>query len=56
MLTSKIRKPAVAGRFYPSDKKELENLISEIYHKEKAKIDLSYSNMDIYGASINHAK
>jgi MEMO1 family protein len=55
MSTSTIRKPAVAGRFYPSGKKELEELIKEIYHKEKPKIDTSLSTKEFYGAVVPHA-
>jgi AmmeMemoRadiSam system protein B len=55
MSSTKIRKSAVAGRFYPAGKKELTELISEIFNKEKSKIDLSYSSKDFYGAVIPHA-
>jgi MEMO1 family protein len=55
METQKIRKPAVAGRFYPSGKQELKELIEEIYLKEKSKIDLSFSDKDFYGAVLPHA-
>jgi AmmeMemoRadiSam system protein B len=55
MDMQKIRKPAVSGRFYPSDKKELVSLINEIYQKEKPKIVLSYTSKEIFGAVIPHA-
>ena len=35
MIETNIRKPAVAGRFYPKNKKELSATIEEIYSREK---------------------
>jgi AmmeMemoRadiSam system protein B len=55
MSTISIRRPAVAGRFYPSGKQELSELIKEIHQKEKAKIDLGLSQKEIYGAVVPHA-
>jgi MEMO1 family protein len=55
MSTISIRRPAVAGRFYPSGKQELIELIKEIHRKEKTKIDLSFSKKEFYGAVIPHA-
>ena len=54
-MRSNIRKPAVAGRFYPDNKLELKRLLDKIYKAEKAKIDLSFANMNIYGAVVPHA-
>ncbi len=51
----KIRKPAVAGKFYPDDKNELEKLINSIYLKEKKNIDLSLSKHKIIGGVVPHA-
>ena len=51
----KIRKPAVAGKFYPDDRKELEKLINSIYLKEKNNIDLSLSKHKIFGGVVPHA-
>jgi len=33
-----IRKPAVAGRFYPAESKALSSMIKEIIHHEKHKL------------------
>ena len=55
MDTKKIRKPAVAGRFYPSNKKELDTLIEEIYNKEKSQIEQDSSSHDIIGGVVPHA-
>ena len=51
----KIRKPAVAGKFYPEDKNELKKLINSIYLKEKKNIDLSLSKYKIIGGVVPHA-
>jgi AmmeMemoRadiSam system protein B len=55
MLTKSIREPAVAGRFYPSGKESLKELIDEIYSKEKSKIDFSLAEKEILGAVVPHA-
>lgn len=55
MLEINSRKPAVAGRFYPSDSKRLNELIDEIYAREKRKIDFSLVEKEIYGAVVPHA-
>jgi MEMO1 family protein len=55
MLIRKIRKPAVAGRFYPLGEKELGELIKEIHQKEQAKFDINYYGKDFYGAVVPHA-
>jgi len=50
-----IRKPAVAGRFYPNNKTELTRLLDKILKAEKNKIDLSYAEKTIFGAVVPHA-
>ncbi len=54
-MKTSVRKPAVAGRFYPDNKTELKRLIDKIYKAEKSKINLSYANKNIYGAVVPHA-
>ncbi len=51
----KIRKPAVAGQFYPKDKIELMNLIRLICEKEKPHVDISLSAKNIIGGIVPHA-
>ncbi len=53
-LTS-IRKPAVAGKFYPKNKTELSRLLDKILKAEKSKIDLSFTKKNIFGAVVPHA-
>jgi len=55
MSVTTIRKPAFAGRFYPSTATELEELIQEIYKKEKPDIDTSHVQKEFYGAVLPHA-
>lgn len=55
MSAKNVRKPAVAGRFYPSGKNELIELMNEIYEKEKSNIDLSLASKEFYGAVVPHA-
>jgi AmmeMemoRadiSam system protein B len=50
-----IRKPAVAGRFYPNNKTELRRLIDKILKAERNKIDLSFVEKTIFGAVVPHA-
>ena len=50
-----IRKPVVAGRFYPSNKNELKKTIKNIFLKEKKKIDYSLSENNILGGVSPHA-
>jgi len=54
-MKASVREPAVAGRFYPENKTELERLIEKIYKAEKNKIDLSFAEKNIYGAVVPHA-
>jgi AmmeMemoRadiSam system protein B len=51
----KIRQPAVAGRFYPADKKSTDDLIQQLVTLEKAKINYEYSKHQIVGAVLPHA-
>ncbi|NPA67405.1 MAG: AmmeMemoRadiSam system protein B [Chlorobi bacterium] len=51
----KIRKPFVAGKFYPSDKNELKNLISKIRETELDLIKLNLSENKIIGGIVPHA-
>ncbi len=51
----RIRKPAVSGKFYPANPRDLRNLIQKIYESEKASITTELSNYKIIGALIPHA-
>ena len=51
----KIRKPAVAGRFYPGNKSELKEQINSFYLAEKDQIDISYAKKNIIGGVVPHA-
>ncbi|NOZ34748.1 MAG: AmmeMemoRadiSam system protein B [Chlorobi bacterium] len=51
----KIRKPYVAGKFYPSNKTELHNLISEIRKTELVLIKLNLAKYNIFGGIVPHA-
>jgi AmmeMemoRadiSam system protein B len=51
----KTRKPAVAGRFYPGRKSEIEKLLNETLIKEKDNIDYSHRNTNIIGGIVPHA-
>lgn len=55
MVEHNIRKPAVAGRFYPSDSNQLSSMIKEISLKEKPGAQLVNINKPIYGAVVPHA-
>lgn len=50
-----IRNSAVAGKFYPSHKDEIEDLIKLIYTKEKNKIKISLAEKRIFGGIVPHA-
>lgn len=52
---TKIRKPAVAGRFYPGNKSELKEQINSFYLAEKDQIDISYAKKNIIGGVVPHA-
>ena len=51
----KIRKAAVAGKFYPANKEELISLIKRIENKEKDKINLALAEKNIIGGIVPHA-
>jgi len=51
----KIRKPAVSGRFYPSNKNELKKLIKKIIDIELKNIKTDFSSNVIIGALVPHA-
>ncbi len=51
----KIRKPCVSGKFYPSDKTELRNLISRIREAEIDLIKLNLAKNKILGGIVPHA-
>lgn len=51
----KIRKPAVAGRFYPDDVKEIEKILKSALEKEMKAIDLSLAQKTIIGGVVPHA-
>jgi AmmeMemoRadiSam system protein B len=51
----KIRKAAVSGKFYPSNKKELKNLIRRIVDTEKRSIKEELASNTIIGGIVPHA-
>ncbi len=51
----KIRKPAVAGRFYPATKDEIHKQLNEVLEKEHSTIDYLLSKLDIIGGIVPHA-
>lgn len=53
--TLKVRKPAVAGKFYPASKEEIYKIISSALLKEGKKIDYSLSEKKIIGGIVPHA-
>jgi AmmeMemoRadiSam system protein B len=55
MNTNKVRKPAVAGRFYPGTKKELIEQLDNILQKESPTIDRALAQKKIIGAVVPHA-
>jgi AmmeMemoRadiSam system protein B len=50
-----IRKPAVAGRFYPADKDELINLLHSIHLKEEKKFIKDFAPPVLIGGVVPHA-
>ena len=50
-----IRKPSVAGQFYPDNEKELNDLLDSIYNKEKHHIDIDLAKRKIIGGIAPHA-
>jgi AmmeMemoRadiSam system protein B len=51
----KIRKTAVAGRFYPDSPDKIKQLLAGILLKEKDNIDFSLAEKEIIGAVLPHA-
>jgi len=51
----KIRKPAVAGMFYPADAKEIKKIISTIALSEQCKIKADQVTGNIIGGIVPHA-
>ncbi|MFP4041955.1 MAG: AmmeMemoRadiSam system protein B [Bacteroidales bacterium] len=51
----KIRKPVVAGQFYPGEKEELSSLIEEVYGKEKNAINFDLAQYNLIGGVVPHA-
>ncbi len=51
----KTRRPAVAGKFYPASKKELDKLIESIYKEEKPDINFDLAGQELIGAILPHA-
>jgi AmmeMemoRadiSam system protein B len=54
-MSAITRKAQVAGKFYPSEKREIEDLMDLILEKEKPEIDYSLSKKKILGAVLPHA-
>ena len=50
-----IRRPAVAGQFYPEDAQELTALLENVYAEEKGHIDLNLAQKKIIGGVAPHA-
>ena len=50
-----VRKPAVAGQFYPQSGNELDELLEMVYSKEKDNIDIDLANKKITGGVAPHA-
>ncbi len=55
MQKNKIRKPAVAGLFYPADKGELVKMINNLVEGESSNFDFSYCRHKIIGGIVPHA-
>jgi len=51
----KTRQPAVAGKFYPGSKNELNTQLAQILQKEKRHINKSLADKQIIGAIVPHA-
>ena len=52
--TEKTRKPAVSGRFYPSDPEELRKLIRELYRRETSRFK-ELGDINLVGGIVPHA-
>jgi len=51
----KVRKPSVAGQFYPGNTKELDELLNDILEKEKGNIRKELAKKKIIGGVAPHA-
>ena len=51
----KVRKPSVAGQFYPGNKQELDELLDDVLEKEKGNIKKELAKKDIIGGIAPHA-
>jgi len=54
-MTTKIRHPFVAGKFYPGSAKEIKDLIESLKSSECQKVNYSLSGRQIFGAILPHA-
>ena len=52
---TKIRKPAVAGQFYPDDAGEVKALLNKVYEEERDAIDLNLAQKNLIGGISPHA-
>src|SRR5512142_407721 len=50
-----VRKPAVAGQFYPSSPVRIEESFRRYLREEKSRIDLTLANTNIIGGVVPHA-
>lgn len=50
-----IRKPAVAGRFYPRDKEKLKKMLTMVYDSQRNQMDNKYYQSALIGAVSPHA-
>ena len=50
-----VRKPTVAGAFYPGTSDEINRLVDRILETEKKRIDYSYADRQIIGCVVPHA-
>ncbi len=50
-----IRKAAVAGRFYPSDKEKVIEIFKKVEHQEQSRIKKSFSAKKLIGGIVPHA-
>ena len=55
MDTEKVRKAAMAGKFYPARKDELTSLIKRVEFKEKDSINLTLAQNHLIGGIVPHA-
>ncbi|MFA8436362.1 MAG: AmmeMemoRadiSam system protein B [Marinifilaceae bacterium] len=50
-----VRKPSVAGTFYPEDPKKLKGMIQDLLNQESESIDYSLASCPILGGVVPHA-